>query len=184
MLTVKNHDHTSPSHLKLDLSCEPPLDSTTPKNYMYAVEHYPKCGWSAYRAGLSTNPKLIVDSYTIITYEESQVYIEQLVKELQNAGLKKGDRCILYAKNSPLWLYTDYAISFAGGIVAPVFDTLSLDNIEYIINLINAKFIFVSADYLPNVLGMAHKLPSVTQIFCFDKMDKEQTKQQTRKVYL
>ena len=68
---------------------------------------------------------------------------------------------MIYAKNSPLWLFTDLAISFAGGISTPIYDTLGLDNIIYCINLVQAKYIFVSGEYLSNVIGMLHKVPSI-----------------------
>lgn len=63
---------------------------------------------------------------------------------------------------------SDLAISFANGVSAPIYDTLGLDNIIYCINLVQAKYVFVSGDYLPTIIGMMHKIPSVSKIFSFD----------------
>lgn len=98
-------------------------------------------------------------------------YIHTITKFLLDNGLEKGDRCIIYAKNSPMWLFTDLAISFAGGISAPVYDTLGIDNIIYCINVAAARFVFVSKEYLPNIVGSLERIPMVHLIVCYDGYD-------------
>ena len=89
---------------------------------------------------------------------------------------------MIYAKNSPFWLLTDVSIQFLQGISAPIYDTLGLDNIKYCINKIGAKYIFVSSEYLPNILGSLEELKTLKHIICFDGYDIEKTKQDTHKV--
>lgn len=67
--TVRQHDHTSVSHFKLDASVEPPIDSTLIDNYMSAVKRFAKEDFFAYRAGITTNPKKLCDEYTVKSYE-------------------------------------------------------------------------------------------------------------------
>jgi len=101
-----------------------------------------------------------------------------LTELLINQGeLEQGDRVVIYAKNSPLWFFSDIATAFSGGITTPIYDTLGLDNIVYCINLVEAKVVFVSADYLHNIVAIIDRIPSVTRIVSFDKIDKEMLKQ-------
>ena len=82
----------------------------------------------------------------------------------------KEDRAIIYAKNSPLWLLSDLAIQFVGGITCPIYDTLGLDNIIYCINLVKAKVIFVNSEYLPNIIGILDKIPTIKHVISYDQI--------------
>jgi long-subunit acyl-CoA synthetase (AMP-forming) len=68
------------------------------------------------------------------------------------------------------------------GISAPIYDTLGLDNIKYCINKIGAKYMFVSSEFLPNILSSIKELKSVEHIICFDDIDVEKTKQEAHKI--
>ena len=87
--------------------------------------------------------------------------VHLIAQLLLKGGMQSGDRAIIYAKNSPLWLMSDLAISFAGGVTAPVYETLGLDNIIYCVNLVQAKVVLVTQEYLPNILGSLDQMPSV-----------------------
>lgn len=52
-----------------------------------------------------------------------------------------------------------------------MYDTLGLDNIIYCINLVKAKAVFVSAEYLSNIIGVVEKIPSVQYILCYDEIE-------------
>ncbi|CAL6036356.1 Long_chain fatty acid CoA ligase [Hexamita inflata] len=183
-MKVRAHDFSSPSHLPLELAQEADLTKTIPQNFMIGSENYQKDKFMGYRAGLSTNAKQIVDLYSFITYEQSWSYIKTISQFLNANGLQKGDRCVIYAKNSPLWLLSDISIQFADGITAPIYDTLGLENIIYCINLVQAKCIFVSQDYLANIIGSLELIPSIKTVICFDAIDKEALKIAARKIVL
>ncbi|CAL6074292.1 Long_chain fatty acid CoA ligase [Hexamita inflata] len=183
-MQVKNHDFKSASHLALDASQELDMNKTVPQNFMDGSLRFYELPFLAHRAGLSTNAKMIVDYYTKITFAESYIYIDKICQTLKEAGVEKGDRCMIYAKNSPLWLLSDIAVSFVDGITSPVYDTLGLENIIYCINLVQAKCIFVSQDYLANIIGSLELIPSIKTVICFDAIDKEALKIAARKVVL
>ncbi|MGP6188979.1 MAG: AMP-dependent synthetase/ligase [Vulcanimicrobiaceae bacterium] len=62
---------------------------------------------------------------------------------LREAGLERGDRVALIANNRVDWLATDFGILFAGCVVVPIFATLALDQIGYILSDCAAKLCFV-----------------------------------------
>ncbi|CAL6008796.1 Long_chain fatty acid CoA ligase [Hexamita inflata] len=106
-IAVRSHDFTSASHLPLQLDQEPDLAKTIPQNFMEAAYKYPDSNFLAYRAGLSTS-HLPAPNYTFITYKQAAYYIHKIQHAIQH--LTPGDRCAIYAKNSPLWLLSDIAL--------------------------------------------------------------------------
>ena len=69
-------------------------------------------------------------------------------------------------------------------VSAPLYDTLSLEQIIYCLNLVGASAIYCSIDYLPNILASVDKIPTLKTIISFDKIDNETIKTQTKKVLL
>ncbi|MFY9779552.1 MAG: long-chain fatty acid--CoA ligase [Candidatus Baltobacteraceae bacterium] len=62
---------------------------------------------------------------------------------LREAGLEAGDRVGLIANNRIDWLAADFGILFAGCVVVPIFATLALDQVDYIMGDCAAKLCFV-----------------------------------------
>ena len=53
-------------------------------------------------------------------------------------------------------------------IYETIYDTLGLDNIINCINMVKAKAIFASRDYLANIIGILPFLPTVEFLISFD----------------
>ncbi|GAC1493982.1 MAG: long-chain fatty acid--CoA ligase [Vulcanimicrobiaceae bacterium] len=62
---------------------------------------------------------------------------------LADAGIGAGDRVAILAHNSVAWLVADYGILLGGCVVVPIFPTLALDQIAYIMRDSGAKLCFV-----------------------------------------
>ncbi len=62
---------------------------------------------------------------------------------LREAGLETGDRVGLIANNRVDWLAADFGILVAGCVVVPIFATLALDQVDYILSDCGAKLCFV-----------------------------------------
>ncbi|CAL5973811.1 Long_chain fatty acid CoA ligase [Hexamita inflata] len=184
MIRVKPINYSHPSLQKHQPDQEADMNSTVPENYLRAVKMYSSCKFMGYRTGLACNVKQTVDQYQFITYEESMQYVAQITQQLLAKGLMKGDRVVIYAKNSPLWLLSDIAISFAGGISVPIYDTLGIENIVYCCNLTEAAFIIVSTDYLANIVSNLKKFEHLKQIIALEKYDQDALTQQVNKLLL
>lgn len=114
------------------------------KNFYDGARRYSGDSFMAYRAGLSTDPKKIVDEYKKITYHQSFYYVNTIADLLKQNGIGPKDRVAIYAKNSPLWLFGDLATMLVDAVSAPLYDTLSLEQIVYCLNLVGAKAIYCS----------------------------------------
>jgi long-chain acyl-CoA synthetase len=88
---------------------------------------------------------------------------------LHSLGLRKGDRVSLLADNCLEWLYTDMGVLGAGGCVVPIYPTLTDDEVEFIVNHSESKFLFVeNAMQLKKALYAAEKSTTLEKIILFD----------------
>ena len=69
--------------------------------------------------------------------------IAAIAYAVRNAGLEAGDRVALLSENRVDWLAADFGSLAAGCVVVPVFPTLALDQLEYILKDSAAKLTFV-----------------------------------------
>jgi long-chain acyl-CoA synthetase len=84
-------------------------------------------------------------------------------------GLEKGDRVSLLSENCLEWLYTDMGVLGAGGCVAPIYPTLTDDEVAFIGNHSDSKFLFVeNAQQLKKGLFAAEKSTALKKIILFN----------------
>ncbi|MCI0920166.1 AMP-dependent synthetase/ligase [Sphingobacterium rhinopitheci] len=76
--------------------------------------------------------------------EEIIVVVDNLSKALLHKGLKKGDKVAIMSGNRPEWNFVDFACNQLGIALVPLYPTLSAQDLSYIMNDSEAKFIFVS----------------------------------------
>jgi long-chain acyl-CoA synthetase len=63
---------------------------------------------------------------------------------LLELGLRSGDIVAIMAANMPLWNFVDYGCQKVNMPTAPIFPTISSDDLKYILNHSEAKIIFIS----------------------------------------
>ena len=85
-------------------------------------------------------------------------------------GVQKGDKIGLIAyKNRPEWVIMDFAIQQVGGIVIPIYPTISSKEYEYIFNDAGIKYSFVGGDDLyDKVEQAAPKISTYEKTYTFD----------------
>jgi long-chain acyl-CoA synthetase len=90
-----------------------------------------------------------------------------LAAGLINAGLNRGDRVAILSINRPEWNLVDFATQIAGGILVPVFPTISDNDLEFILTNCEAKFVFVWGKPLyEKTVAVCAKLPNAPTIVC------------------
>jgi len=85
-------------------------------------------------------------------------------------GLKKGDRVLLLSENRPEWSVADYATQCAGGILVPVYVSLTSPQIHYLLDNSGARFAIASTQgLLDTLLAAVHDLPNLRQVIVIDQ---------------
>lgn len=100
---------------------------------------------------------------------------ENIALGLHSLGLRKGDRAAILASNSPEWTIADAGCQFAGVVDVPVYTTLALESVKYIIDDAEAKVFFLQdrATY-ERLLPAIKDCPSIEKIVLMRSSDEGQ----------
>lgn len=91
---------------------------------------------------------------------------------LFSIGLKKGDVVAIISTNRPEWNFVDYGCQQAGVVTAPIYPTISLNDLKFILNHSEAKAIFVSDKAIyTKIAGIEKELSHVKFVFSFNEIE-------------
>jgi len=90
------------------------------------------------------NPVLSKVSQDPMTYEKLNQNVQNMVKLLQDNGIKKGDKVILLSENMPNWAVAYFSVTYFGAVIVPVLPDFHVADVHHIIRHSEAKAIFVS----------------------------------------
>ncbi len=80
--------------------------------------------------------------YRALSFQALWNRIQAMAIALSGLSVQRGDRVAILAQNRPEWVIADLAIMAIGGIVVPVYPTLSAEEIAFILNDCQVKAIF------------------------------------------
>jgi long-chain acyl-CoA synthetase len=113
-----------------------------------------------------------------ITHSTTEVAdtIQKLSTGLFRLGITGEDRTVegmdkvaIVSKNRPEWIILDLAVQRTGAVLAPIYPTISVGELEFILNDSKAKIIFVNdEDLFHKVLSVKERVPSLKEIFTFE----------------
>jgi long-chain acyl-CoA synthetase len=89
-----------------------------------------------------------------------------------NMDVNQQDKVALISRNRTEWLILDFACQQVGVILCPIYPTTNVNELEFIFNDAEIKYAFVSGeDILYKVQDIRPRVPSLLDVFSFDKMD-------------
>lgn len=110
----------------------------------------------------------------------STVEVKQIVDKL-SAGLtamgidgkdmtpEGRDKVAVLSKNRPEWIILDLAVQQTGAVLAPVYPTINVNELQFILNDAQVKIVFVNDQELYHkVLSIKDAVPSLKEIFTFE----------------
>ncbi|SDH11405.1 long-chain acyl-CoA synthetase [Lentzea fradiae] len=124
---------------------------------------------NAERFGNAVSFRRQVDgTWVDITARDFAAQVMAVAKGLLAAGLEFGDRVGLVCKTRYEWSLLDFAIWAAGGVVVPIYETSSADQVEWILSDSGARAVFVETSahraLVDEVVGKLPELRHVWQI--------------------
>lgn len=108
--------------------------------------------------------------------EEVKTTSEKLAAGLLNMGIGCGDmtaegrdKVAILSKNRPEWIMLDLAVQQMGAILTPIYPTINVNELEFVLNDAQVKVVFVNdEDTYHKVMSIKDRVPSVKEIFAFE----------------
>src|SRR5450432_3493899 len=106
--------------------------------------------------------------------------VDRLSAGLLQMGIGKGDntpegrdKIAVVSKNRPEWLMLDLAVQKIGAVLTPVYPTINVSELEFVLNDAAVKIVFVNdLDLFNKVNGIKPNLPNLREIYSFEKIEK------------
>ncbi len=84
------------------------------------------------------------NAWASLSWKEVQDEVVNLGRGLVALGLKPGDRVAIFSENRPRWVIADQAIQACGAVGVPLYSTLTLEELSYMLGDSGAKVAIVS----------------------------------------
>jgi long-chain acyl-CoA synthetase len=79
------------------------------------------------------------------------------------------DKVAILSKNRPEWVMLDLAVQQVGAILTPIYPTININELLFVLNDAQVKIAFVNDEELYlKVLAIKDKVPSLKEVFTFD----------------
>ncbi len=125
-----------------------------------------------------THPDLILflnkekGKWREIKWKEASQVVREVANGLIALGLNIGDRVCILSENRLEWIYADFGIISAGGATTAIYPSNLVDEVEYIVNHSEARFIFVSNwAQLKKLDQRKERMPHLEKIIVFDELE-------------
>ena len=106
------------------------------------------------------------------TFSQVSEIVRDLSLALRSLGLERGDRAAIISATRYEWALIDFAMIMAGVVSVPVYDSLTADQIAYILRDAGARAAFVAdADLLAKLVEAARQTPDLKHVIPFDPVD-------------
>lgn len=111
-------------------------------------------------------------SWRNVTSAEFLSEVQSLAKGLIASGIKPGDAVALMSRTRYEWTMIDFAVWFAGGVVVPIYETSSPQQIEWILSDSDSVAVFVENDsHEASVDKIKGNTPKLNDIWKIDSKD-------------
>lgn len=108
--------------------------------------------------------------------EEVNNTVNKLSAGLLNLGVQCGDmsaeqrdKIAILSKNRPEWIMLDLAVQQCGAILTPVYPTVNVQDLEFVLVDAQVKIVFVSDEELfHKVLSVKDRVPCLQEIYTFE----------------
>ncbi len=85
--------------------------------------------------------------------------------------VERQDKIALVSKNRPEWIMLDLACQQIGACLCPVYPTTNINELEFIFNDSQVKFVFVSGqEILDKVNNIRSNIPSLLNVYSFEEL--------------
>jgi long-chain acyl-CoA synthetase len=107
-----------------------------------------------------------------VSYPELGRIVRELSLGLQDLGIERHDKVAILSNTRPEWTYSDFAILCAGGTVAPIYQTNSPEECQYVLEHSDSKAVILEdAEQLEKVRAVRDQLPTLEHIISIEPIE-------------
>jgi long-chain acyl-CoA synthetase len=106
-----------------------------------------------------------------ISSAQLQRWVIATARQLQAWGIGKGDRVVILSENRPEWAVTDFATLMLGGIVVPIYATLTAEQALYLFRHSEARIAFASTRKQYEKIESIRAQTKLERIVVMDKVE-------------
>ncbi len=100
------------------------------------------------------------------------LYVNQVSNALLESGIKRGDKVAIVSNNRPEWNFVDYGCQQIDVVTVPIFPTISLADLKYILIESDVKMVFISGKDIYKKLALIEaEIPHVQSVVSFNPVD-------------
>ena len=136
------------------------IQNTVPKAFWFHVKQKPESVANWQKLNGVWEPQ---------TWQEYGALAKQIGLGLKSSGMEKADKISILSQCRMEWVACDMGIIGMGGITAPIYHSNTPEQVQYIVEHSEAKFIFLeNQEQLDKMLKIWNRLPNVKKIIVFD----------------
>ena len=136
------------------------IQNTVPKAFWFHVKQKPESVANWQKLNGVWEPQ---------TWQEYGALAKQIGLALKSSGMEKADKISILSQCRMEWVACDMGIIGMGGITAPIYHSNTREQVQYIVEHSEAKFIFLeNQEQLDKMLKIWNRLPNVKKIIVFD----------------
>lgn len=117
--------------------------------------------------------------WRVYSTEEVKEIVDRLCTGLIAEGFGSNEttpegRCkiAVLAKNRPEWMFLDLAVQQIGAVLVPLYPTIHINDLEFVLNDAEIKAVFVNdKDLCEKVGSVRSRVPSIKSIYSFEKTE-------------
>ncbi|HEY7633881.1 MAG TPA: AMP-binding protein, partial [Thermoleophilaceae bacterium] len=103
-----------------------------------------------------------------ISYAEVGSAAAEIAKGLIALGIERGDRVSILANTRPEWTLCDLGALSAGATVAPIYQTNSPEECQYVLTHSDARLVFCEEEQLGKIDQIREHCPALEHVIAFD----------------
>ena len=136
------------------------IQNTVPKAFWFHVKQKPESVANWQKLNGVWEPQ---------TWQEYGALAKQIGLALKSSGMEKADKISILSQCRMEWVACDMGIIGMGGITAPIYHSNTPEQVQYIVEHSEAKFIFLeNQEQLDKMLKIWNRLPNIKKIIVFD----------------
>jgi long-chain acyl-CoA synthetase len=117
-------------------------------------------------AQASPNKEAVADANERLTYSELQEDALRFATLLQQGGVRRGDRVVVYLDNSATCVRTIFGVLLAGGVISVVNAQTKVDKLAFILNNCEASALVTEGRTADVAAAAIARCPSVEHAYC------------------